>query len=136
MKVRYIPFILFLGSVFVSCLGGKENAGENNKIHTVDVSKTYPKKKLVLQDIADIRYIPIETSDEFLCASGPRVIAPDKIIIPEYKSGDILVYDAEGKALNKFNRKGGGPEEYAAPTNLMYDENTGELFIKSTPSQM
>lgn len=33
----------------------------------MDVSKAYPKKKLVLQDIADIRYIPVETSDEFLC---------------------------------------------------------------------
>ena len=33
---------------------------------TIDVETKYPEKKLMLQDFADVEYIALETTDEFI----------------------------------------------------------------------
>ena len=34
---------------------------------TVDITANYPKKEMILQDFMDVEYIPLETTDEFIC---------------------------------------------------------------------
>lgn len=136
MKTFRFAFFIVVVSAFTACKNGNSPFSNKSEIRKIDVTKTYPKKKLVLQDIADIRYIPIETNDDFLCSYGPRAITSNKIFIPENKSGDILIFDSNGRALNKINRKGGGAEEYNNVYWTLYDDNTGELYVGGDPSKI
>lgn len=46
--------------------GGQKSGTQNDDIITVDVTASYPKKELILQDFMDVEYVPLETNDEFV----------------------------------------------------------------------
>ena len=48
---------------------GTSSTQEKEDLIVVDVSKDYPKKELILQDLFDVEYIPLETTDARLVAS-------------------------------------------------------------------
>ena len=104
---------------------------ENDGLITVDVMKDYsPRKELVLQDFMDVEYIPLETNDEFVNQGHVNAIGEKYIIVTNYgNDGDIFVYDRNGKAIRKINRKGQGGEEYISFSGITLDEENEELFI-------
>ena len=123
----FIETILLL--VMTSC--GSDNASTDGFI-TVDVTKSSysPKKELVLQDFMDVEYIPLETNDEFVNQGYVNAIGEKYIIVTNYREdGDIFVYDRNGKAIRKINRKGQGGEEYISCLKIILDEENEELFI-------
>lgn len=60
-----IHSILFIILLLMAGCGGNEQTADN--FITVDVTASYPLKELILQDFVDVEYIPLETTDEFLC---------------------------------------------------------------------
>lgn len=123
----FIETILLL--VMTSC--GSDNASTDGFI-TVDVTKSSysPKKELVLQDFMDVEYIPLETNDEFVNQGYVNAIGEKYILVTNYREdGDIFVYDRNGKAIRKINRKGQGGEEYISCLKIILDEENEELFI-------
>ena len=123
----FIETILLL--VLAGC--GKDNASTDGFI-TVDVTKSSysPKKELVLQDFMDVEYIPLETNDEFVNQGYVNAIGEKYIIVTNYREdGDIFVYDRNGKAIRKINRKGQGGEEYISCLKIILDEENEELFV-------
>ena len=44
---------------------GTSSTQEKEDLIVVDVSKDYPKKELILQDLFDVEYIPLETTGIF-----------------------------------------------------------------------
>ena len=123
----FIETILLL--VMTSC--GSDNTSTDGFI-TVDVTKSSysPKKELVLQDFMDVEYIPLETNDEFVNQGYVNAIGEKYIIVTNYREdGDIFVYDRNGKAIRKINRKGQGGEEYISCLKIILDEENEELFI-------
>ena len=123
----FIETILLL--VMTSC--GSDNASTDGFI-TVDVTKSSysPKKELVLQDFMDVEYIPLETIDEFVNQGDVNAIGEKYILVTNYREdGDIFVYDRNGKAIRKINRKGQGGEEYISCLKIILDEENEELFI-------
>ena len=123
----FIETILLL--VMTSC--GKDNTSTDDFI-TVDVTKSNysPKKELVLQDFMDVEYIPLETNDEFINQGYVNAIGEKYIIVTNYREdGDIFVYDRNGKAIRKINRRGQGGEEYISCLKIILDEENEELFV-------
>lgn len=123
----FIETILLL--VMTSC--GSDNASTDGFI-TVDVTKSSysPKKELILQDFMDVEYIPLGTNDEFVNQGYVNAIGEKYIIVTNYREdGDIFVYDRNGKAIRKINRKGQGGEEYISCLKIILDEENEELFI-------
>ncbi len=125
--------LIFIETIFLlvmtSC--GSDNASTDGFI-TVDVTKSSysPKKELVLQDFMDVEYIPLETNDEFVNQGYVNAIGEKYIIVTNYREdGDIFVYDRNGKAIRKINRKGQGGEEYISCLKIILDEENEELFI-------
>lgn len=57
---------ILAGILLIALAGCGENKQSNDDLIVVDVSKSYPKKELILQDLMDVEYIPLETTDEFL----------------------------------------------------------------------
>lgn len=111
--------------------GGKETATES--LITVDVTANYPKKELILQDIMDVEYIPLETTDEFLTQGLVRDISKEYILVTNRNSdGDIFIFDRKnGKGLRKINRQGQGAEEYPRINEVILDESNREIFVMS-----
>ena len=97
---------------------------------TIDVSKKYPLKELILQDIMDMEYIALESTDEFLCQGIVQAIGKEIILVKNViNDGDIFIFDRNGKGLRKFNRKGQGSEEYIFNLSAFVDDNSGEIYI-------
>jgi hypothetical protein len=96
----------------------------------VDITKSYPKKELILQDFMDVEYISLETNDEFLCQGLVQDIGKEFVVVRNrIDDGDIFIFDRNGKALGKINRKGQGGEEYTMISTITLDEERGEIFV-------
>ncbi len=123
-KLFYLPLILLLLN---SCGSNQEQSG----IPTIDVTKTYPKKEIILQDIADVEYIPLETSDKVLLEQYSSMVytSGDNIIIFNREQGDILFFDTKGKLSHKFNHKGQSGQEYAYMFKVFADEVNQDIFV-------
>jgi len=125
-KITISTIILYITVGLVGC----KQADIKNLI-TVDVTKSYPKKELILQDFMDVEYIPLETNNEFV-TNGVTMAIGNKIILVKNWSndGNIFVFDRKtGKALRKINRLGKGPEEYTHITDIVLEEESNEIFI-------
>lgn len=81
---------------------------DGNELIVVDVTARYPKKEVALQDILDAEYIPLEINDEFIHQGYLRAIGKNTIVVRNWsRDGDLFIYDRNGKALKKINRRGG-----------------------------
>ena len=118
--------ILIFAIVLLAATGCSQK--QNDGFITVDVTNSYsPKKELVLQDIMDVKYIPLETNDEFITQGAVEAIGEKYIIVKNYSDGNIFVYDRSGKAIRKINRKGQGGEEYIFCSGITLDEENNEI---------
>lgn len=120
-------------SVLAGCIGCKQSDVESNELITVDVTASYPEKKLILQDFMDVEYIPLETTDEFVCKGHIQAVSKDFVILINGNGdGNIYIFDRKGKALRIINRKGEGGEEYLHATNAILEEDSNEILVNDT----
>ena len=117
MKKLYLLFCLPL--LFPSCAGKKaggdtaaeEKVDYGEELFTVDLQGDYPVKEVVLQDVAEVEYIPLETTDSSLVTY--RVYNMDDwYIIGSNRMGDIILFNRDGTFSHSFNKKGNGSQEY------------------------
>ena len=81
----------------------------------------------------DVEYIPLETNDEFVNQGYVQAVGEKYIIVTNYvNDGNIFVYDRNGKAIRKINRKGQGGEEYISCRSITLDEENEELFVNDS----
>ena len=128
--VRWMSALL-VASLLFGCGNGKQK--ESDGLITVDVSKSYPKKELILQDLFDIEYVPLETTDEMLTEGHIQYISDNYMIFKNLgrMAGEIFIFDRQGKAVRKINRLGQSGEEYLNILGIDYDEQADELFVNS-----
>ena len=121
--------ILFVMSGFIGCNQPKP---KSEGFITVDVTATYPKKELILQDFMDVEYIPLESTDSFITMAHVQDIGEDVIILRNRNrssDGNIFIFNKKGKGLRKINRQGPGDEEYTFLLKAFLDEDNNELFV-------
>ena len=129
MKIINISFVIII-LLMLGCGGNKQT---NDDFITIDVTASYPKKELILQDFMDVEYIPLETRGEFYCQGVVEAVGKDVIIVKNrIRDGNIFIFDRNGKGLRKFNHMGRGPEEYLSIRGIVLDEDNGEMFINSS----
>lgn len=125
MKITNTLLVTFL-LIMAGCVGHKQSGA----FITVDVTASYPKKELILQDFMNVEYIALETTGEFLCEGFVQAIGNKMILAKNnIRDGNIFIYDRNGKGLRKINRMGRGGEEYMSITNIVLDEDNGEIFV-------
>ncbi|MCD7849476.1 MAG: 6-bladed beta-propeller [Parabacteroides sp.] len=121
--------ILLIATLFAmaGCSGDKQAAED---LITVDVTANYPEKELILQDIMNVEYVPLETTDEFVTKGVVKAIGKDILLVTNQNDGNIFVFDRKtGKGLRKINRMGQGGEEYSYATYIALDEDNGDMFV-------
>jgi hypothetical protein len=128
-KTGTVPVMILLA--MAGCGGNKPSADD---VITVDVTAGYPKRELILQDFMDVEYIPLETNDEFVCQGVVLDIGKNRILVRNHPGdGDLFIFDRNGKAIKKINRKGQGAEEYLVYMKVALDEDRAELFVNDRP---
>lgn len=133
--------LFFFSIIFYSCSFKTPNSGQEKvkedtsyvynemRLIEIDITKKYPSKEIILQEIADVEYIPLETNDEFLY-EGPLDYTGNELIIGHnFEEGNIFIFDRSGKAIRRINHKGQGRGEYSIISSLAYDQINKELFI-------
>ena len=122
---------IFFLSILLITTGCKRLDQTADDLITVGVTNnSFPKKELALQDFMDVEYIPLETNDDFVNQGFVQAIGKEFILVKNYRDdGDIFVYDRNGKAIRKINRKGQGGEEYTSCRSVTLDEENNEMFI-------
>ena len=128
----YLLIILLLSQCKInSNISGVENLAD------IDISRSHPPKELHIQTVADVEYVPLETTDFFLLDNRPMLsYVSDNYILIWQSRGDIFVFNREGKAIFHFNRLGQGPGEYSRISNVIFDEKSEEIFVTSNLSRI
>lgn len=68
----------------------------------IDVMADYPEKELILQDLMDVEYIALETTDDFITKGAVKAIGKDIMLVTNRGSdGDILVFDRNRKGTKE-----------------------------------
>lgn len=118
-------------------VGCTSNPSSNSSLGVIDLSGDYPTRKVDLKEIADVEYVPLETTDNSLLTNmcSTNNISDNYIITYDTSSGDIFLFTRSGKFLRKINKKGDGPEEYVRLSNLAVDFEAEELFIRDFPNK-
>ena len=125
MQKKYFLFIQFF--LFVGC-----GSSSRDGLPTVDVFKKYPEKEIIIQHIADIEYVQLETTPNVLLAGrGQRVffVSEQYILAINRVQGDVFVFSRNGKIISHFNHTGRGPFEYIVIHDIIFDEQYGEIYV-------
>ena len=125
-------FLILSSVILFGCQFGNQKPVQTGELTVIDLSKSYPKKEILLQDIADIEYIPLETTDDVLLGQLSFVShISDKYILVYDFNGDIFVFNRNGKIKSHFNRTGQGGEEYTRIGGgiVILDEKNEEIFV-------
>lgn len=80
-------------ALFLAAGCAEENKPSTDDLIAVNVTAKYPEKELILQDFADVEYIPLETTDHFLTQGSVKAIGQDLIWIKNYISEGSIHHD-------------------------------------------
>lgn len=125
----------FLLMIFFFLMGSQVISSQSEKSHlpVIDISKSYPKKEIRLQDIADSEYIPLETTDDVLLGNRLALsyVSDKYILIHEPIRGNIFIFNRDGTIYSHFNHKGQSGQEYAwiGDAGIIFDEKNEEIFV-------
>lgn len=125
----------FLLMIFFFLMGSQVISSQSEKSHlpVIDISKSYPKKEIRLQDIADSEYIPLETTDDVLLGNRLALsyVSDKYILIHEPIRGNIFIFNRDGTIYSHFNNKGQSGKEYAwiGDAGVIFDEKNEEIFV-------
>jgi len=128
-KILFITFSMFLGS----CHSSTQKATVKDGIIHINILENYPSKKINLKDIADIEYVPLETTNDVLLDQTALLhyVSKNYILLIERNRGNVYLFDRNGKVVSHFNHRGGGPEEYLVMSSVVFDEKNEEIFVFS-----
>lgn len=139
-------WVLYAGLLLCSCGANgsnKQNNGENASaeqtqeakkeqgLATLDVTKDYPEKKIVLQDLADVKYVPLETKKNALLTNSAGCLGyvSDSLIVARTSDKEIVLFNGDGSVRSSFRHVGQGPEEYQSIIGIVVDPQAQEIFI-------
>ena len=127
INVSILGIILLL---LLSCTGPSTHSLSNELIE-IDVKKEYPKKDIVLNDIAEITYIPLETNDSSVIhPSFEMSLSTDTIITGDYFQSKLFFFNKKGDYLGGFKRCcGQSGTEYHSLNLFTVDYTQQELYV-------
>jgi len=136
MKIKVL-FVLIFFYLMGSQLVSSQSTAVNLPI--IDISKNHPKKEIIIQEIADIEYVALETTDDILLSERAVLsyISDKYILVYEPVLGDIFVFNRNGKICSQFNHKGQSGKEYSwIRAGVIFDEKNEEIYVCSQSIQV
>lgn len=108
-----------------------QKAKKEQGLVTLDITKDYPEKKIVLQDLADVKYIPLETKKNALLpnSAGCLGYVSDSLIVARTSDNEIVLFNGDGSVRSSFRHVGQGSKEYQYIIGMAVDPKAQEIFI-------
>ena len=128
---KFLSIILL--TTLVACSNSSKQSIESD-LPVIDLEKEYPVKRIDIHEIADVEYIPLETTDESLLMSGWEKSISDKyIIVSDTGNGTyrFLIFDRQGKYIRTIDHQGQGPGEYISFNAFDVDFEKEEIYAYS-----
>ena len=127
---RFFLVLLLTIALLTSC---SHNNLPTEGLAVIDVSKKYPEKEILLNDIADISYVHLDAKhNDFLYKGSIRYVTENTFVVNDALSHSILFFSKDGSPKSRFCRYGNGPEEYLGMCNeIVYDEAIDDVFINT-----
>lgn len=120
---------IILLMLLLSCTGPSSHSVSNELIE-IDVKKEYPKKDIVLNDIAEITYIPLETNDSSVMHPNFEMsLSTDTIIVGDNIQSKLFFFNKKGDYLGGFKRCGQSGKEYNRLSLFTVDYTQKELYV-------
>ncbi len=144
MIKKILIMLLFIVPMLVSCIESinkidSRSNSINSKTHndidqsnliTIDLDEEYPKTSLSIEEIANVEYLQLETTNNAFISSVSNIAMSNKlIIICDRLLGEIFLFDRKGKYLNTISNRGNGPNEYNSISNFCVDFNKEEIYV-------
>ena len=128
MRYKYVFVLLF--ALLSSCTHQK-STDNTVSIPVLNIGeKDYPTRKIDIHDIADVEYIPLESSDSTLLGLSYMYFSDKYVVTSDVSSGgNIYFFDHSGKLLWKFNRRGPGPGEFSYLFLWIVDFEQEECYV-------
>lgn len=132
---RHLILTITLGSLSLISCGNKQRSADvvnntSDSLPVVELQADYPHKDVDIHDLADVTYIPLETTDESLIGTASGFyFCNDTILIEDATQGKVLLFDMKGKYLSSFRHIGNGSMEYTAMGDMCVDVGAHEIFI-------
>lgn len=100
---------------------------KDNSIY-VDIEK---RDQVSLFDIfSHVEVIPLETTEESLIKGVNKLIFHDDIhYILDYRNSEILLFDTNGKYINKISDRGDGPKQYLNISDFEIDDANSQISV-------
>lgn len=121
--------ILLLFLLFVNCNNTSSKDDESN-ILTLEFPEN-SNNNLISENLSITNIVVLETVDASLVRHIKRIIKHDDKLIVLNSGKEILIFNKEGKFLNKINKKGNGPNEYTNIIDITLDDNNENIIIYS-----
>lgn len=124
-------FLIIFSILLANCTYQSKNTSDST-LPVLNLTKDYPVKDINIHDIADVEYIPLETTDSVLLYYADQYRISDKYIITyEIKdnNGTVHFFDRKGKHLRRINHYGQGPEEHNWIRCFAVDFDKEEYYI-------
>lgn len=132
MKFNII-YSLFLFILLISC--SEDTRNHKYKSNVIIPESLIKKAKTIDKEdfFRFYREITLETKSECLIGNVEQIIfVEDKKKIILLSDKDILVFDSNGKFINKIGTIGNGPLEYLHPSVIAYNDNVVAVYSNSS----
>lgn len=108
------------------------NAADNPiSFNSVDLDKSYPSKRVTLEEIAEVRYVALETNDQSIIGTINGIALRDSlIVITDTEQDEILFFTDNGRFISKISHKGAGPEDYIGICNSCVDFDRKVVYVE------
>lgn len=130
MKKIIIVYLLFL-----TAIGCKQNNHDYSDVETIkfNFSETNP----LYEDIfKETTIIPLETNENCLVSEITQMeVWDNKIFILDWKLNSLLVFNTQGKYLNRIGRIGKGPGEYIRPRYFFINKKEALVKVFDAPTK-
>jgi len=127
--MKQIVFLIFLAAFLTGCQSKSRQRGD---LPVIDISKKHPQKEVTLSSIADIEYLPLETTSEVLLDQDAKIFyfCEKYILVLNQRLGEIFAFDSNGKKIKFFRiPHGRGPMEFARIDNIVFDDIKEEIYL-------
>ena len=118
-------------SILLALAACGERTQMASELLVADKNVDCPKQEIYLEDIADVDYIPLVTTDSILVNDyPPESVTPEGIAVRGGQPGELLLLDPTGqKLVGRVCRCGQGPEEYTVIYRCVVDWQRCEVYI-------
>ena len=133
--MKYIELIVF-GVILFSCVHpSKDDFIQQDSFETIPIEyglNREPRMKLS-EFVKDIKFIPLELTDECLLRGVERAEITDEYIYvvdkPDHRSPCVYQFDHKGNFIRRIGSQGQGPEEFIEMRGFTLNRKTGEIYI-------